>query len=199
MGGTLLSSPEHSLCAYNWLTNRIPSFPRSKHNMCLQHASHRLLPVGMPFLSLPPNLPLNLSAILFRFLSLPPHIQSTKKPGGFQYTSFRLRPQSVQDSQSLLSSQLDLGPSFQRGRLLFPLPSHPPMIALDTAAGVTLLRHKSDHVTLFSKPSKAMVGWKSWSRLARSHPHMPSLLCSVVSHWSLRISRGGSVYTAEIS
>lgn len=58
----------------------------------------------MLFLSSPPNLPLNLSAILFCFLSLIPHNQSTKKPRGFQYTSFRIHPQSVQDSRSLLSS-----------------------------------------------------------------------------------------------
>ena len=43
-------------------------------------------------------------SILCCFLSLTPHIQSTKKPGGFQYTSFGIHPQSVQDSRSLLSS-----------------------------------------------------------------------------------------------
>ena len=84
---------------------------------------------------------------------------------------------------SAVLSQLDLGTSFQRGPLLWPLRSRPPMGALNTAARVTFLRHKSDRVTLFSKPSKAMVGWRSWSQLVRRHPDIPSVLCSVVSHW----------------
>ena len=49
---------------------------------------------------------------------------------------------------SAVLSQLDLGTSFQRGPCLaFALP--PTHGALNTAARLTFLRHKSDRVTLF--------------------------------------------------
>ena len=127
VGGTLLSSPEHSLCAYNWLTNHIPpSPPTSKHNMCLQHDSHRLFPVGMPFLSLPPNLPLNLSAILFAFFlsyptSSPPRNQVDFNIPPSEYTHNLSRTHSLCCPLSLiLALASNVAPCF----FLCP-PTHP--------------------------------------------------------------------------